>query len=50
MSASNTAPDNGALTAILREHAEQQYAEELAELAKHDDRQRPPSWRLSPWA
>lgn len=36
--------------AIMRQHAEQQYAEELAELAKADDRQRPPSWKLSPWA
>src|SRR5262245_63927783 len=37
-------------TALLREHAEQQFAEELEELAKTDDRQRPPNWRLSPWA
>jgi len=36
--------------AVLRQHAEQQFAEELAELAKVDDRQRPPNWRLSPWA
>jgi MoxR-like ATPase len=34
----------------LRAHAEQQYAEELAELAKADGRPRPPSWKLSPWA
>jgi MoxR-like ATPase len=38
------------LDAVLRQHAEQQYAEELAELAKIDDRQRPPNWWLSPWA
>ena len=38
------------LNAVLREHAEQQYAEELAELKKIDDRQRPPNWVLSPWA
>ena len=38
------------LQAILREHAEQQYAEELAELRRVDDRQRPPNWVLSPWA
>ena len=38
------------MTSILREHAEQQFAEELAELAKVDRRQRPPNWRLSPWA
>jgi len=37
-------------TALLREHAEQQFAEELAQLAKSDDRQRPPNWKLSPWA
>ena len=35
---------------VLRAHAEQQYAEELAALAAADDRPRPPSWRLSPWA
>jgi MoxR-like ATPase len=34
----------------LRQHAEQQFAEELAELSKADERQRPPNWRLSPWA
>ncbi len=38
------------MTALLREHAEQQFAEELAELAKNDERPRPPNWRLSPWA
>src|SRR3954447_9636292 len=38
------------MTAILREHAEQQFADELAALSKSDDRTRPPSWRLSPWA
>jgi MoxR-like ATPase len=35
---------------VLRPHAEQQYADELAELERVDDRPRPPSWRLSPWA
>jgi MoxR-like ATPase len=39
-----------ALQAVLRQHAEQQYAEELSELAKIDERQRPPNWKLSPWA
>jgi MoxR-like ATPase len=34
----------------LRPHAEDQYAEELAELAVVDDRPRPPGWRLSPQA
>jgi MoxR-like ATPase len=37
-------------TTLLREHAEQQFAEELSELGKADDRQRPPNWKLSPWA
>ncbi|MGN6360874.1 MAG: ATP-binding protein [Thermomicrobiales bacterium] len=44
------ATDTPALDAVLRQHAEQQYAEELAELAKTDERQRPPNWKLSPWA
>ncbi len=35
---------------LLREHAEQQFAQELNELAKEDVRQRPPNWKLSPWA
>jgi MoxR-like ATPase len=43
-------PGEQAISAILRQHAEQQFAEELEELAKVDRRQRPPNWRLSPWA
>jgi MoxR-like ATPase len=35
---------------VVRPHAEVQYAAELAALAEADDRPRPPSWRLSPWA
>ncbi|MEO5874271.1 MAG: AAA family ATPase [Streptosporangiaceae bacterium] len=35
---------------MLRPHAEQQYADELARLAEHDDRALPPGWKLSPWA
>jgi MoxR-like ATPase len=35
---------------VLRAHAEQQHAGELAALAAGDDRPRPPNWRLSPWA
>ncbi|MGC7097768.1 ATP-binding protein [Amycolatopsis lurida] len=35
---------------VLRPHAEQDHADELAALAAADDRPRPPSWRLSPWA
>ncbi len=38
------------LQAVLRRHAEQQFAEELAALRQADDRQRPPNWALSPWA
>ena len=38
------------MATILREHAEGQFAEELRELAKADKRQRPPNWKLSPWA
>jgi MoxR-like ATPase len=37
-------------TSLLREHAENQFAEELEELGKVDKRQRPPNWKLSPWA
>src|SRR6186713_2719684 len=40
----DTTPD------VLRAHAEQQYADELAALAAADDRPRPPAWRLSPAA
>lgn len=35
---------------LLREHAEQQFGHELEELAKVDTRQRPPNWKMSPWA
>ncbi|MBJ2159399.1 ATP-binding protein [Variovorax sp. IB41] len=35
---------------VLRQHAEQQFAEELDALQKVDDRQRPGNWKLSPWA
>lgn len=45
------AKSNGESTAaVLREHAEHQFREELAALAAADDRPRPPSWKLSPWA
>jgi MoxR-like ATPase len=37
-------------TAILRRHAEDEFAEELEQLVAIDNRTRPPSWRLSPWA
>jgi MoxR-like ATPase len=35
---------------VLRQHAEEQFAHELEELIKTDTRQRPPNWKLSPWA
>jgi MoxR-like ATPase len=35
---------------LLRAHAEDAWAEELAALEAVDDRTRPPQWRLSPWA
>ncbi len=38
------------MTDVLRQHAEQQFAEELHELSQVDTRTRPPSWKLSPWA
>lgn len=38
------------MSQILRAHSEQEYAGELAALAKADDRSRPPNWKLSPWA
>ena len=33
---------------VLRQHAENQFAEELAELKKHDAAERPVNWQLSP--
>ncbi len=44
-----TAPSPATPT-VLRAHAEQEFAEELHELAKTDTRQRPPNWLMSPWA
>ncbi len=38
------------MTELLRPHAEQTFADELAALERVDDRPRPPQWRLSPWA
>jgi MoxR-like ATPase len=35
---------------VIRRPAEQMFAEELSELARADTRERPPSWKLSPWA
>src|SRR3954447_6916921 len=38
------------MATVLREHAEQQYAEELFEVTKADARPKPPNWKMSPWA
>jgi hypothetical protein len=38
------------MTTMLRQSAEDIFAEELAALAKKDDRERPPNWKLSPQA
>ena len=35
---------------LLRPHAEDLYAEELAALRAADDRPKPPGWHLSPWS
>ena len=45
-----TDPTDLAPADVVRPHAEDLYAVELAALAAADDRPRPPSWRLSPWA
>ncbi|HZZ41467.1 MAG TPA: AAA family ATPase [Tepidisphaeraceae bacterium] len=37
-------------TVVMRQHAEDQFAAELAALAANDDKPRPPNWNLSPWA
>ncbi len=39
-----------AMQHVVRRHAEEEFAHELDALARVDDRQRPPSWKLSPWA
>jgi MoxR-like ATPase len=38
------------MTTQLRQHAEQQFADELKNLTKADTKPRPPNWKLSPWA
>ncbi|MCC6494847.1 MAG: AAA family ATPase [Propionibacteriaceae bacterium] len=43
-------PTPAADATLLRPHAEQLFAAELAALARADDRPRPANWRLSPWA
>lgn len=36
--------------AVLRRHAEDQFAKEIEALKAADDRAKPPRWQLSPWA
>jgi len=48
--AAGTAPAGVDGDGKLRLHAEQQFAAELDALAAVDDRQKPPNWKLSPWA
>ncbi|MCC7389817.1 MAG: AAA family ATPase [Phycisphaerales bacterium] len=38
------------MSEVIRRPAEQMFAEELSKLASADTRERPPSWKLSPWA
>jgi len=47
---SQAQPEVARSAPVLRRHAEEQFAEELAALQAQDDRPRPPMWELSPWA
>lgn len=38
------------MSEVLRQHAEQQFADELEALAQTDTRPCPPNWKISPWA
>lgn len=38
------------MSQVLRQHAEQQFAEELDAIRKADTRERPGNWAMSPWA
>lgn len=49
-SRSTPAPEANGTTDVLRAHAEDAFASELAALAASDERARPPRWKLSPWA
>lgn len=44
------APAPVSASPVLRQHAEQLFADELAALAESDDKPKPANWRLSPWA
>jgi MoxR-like ATPase len=43
-------PSPSSPSTVIRQHAEQQYAQELAELVKADEHAKPENWLLSPWA
>ena len=45
-----TASTSNTHSTLLRQHAEIQFAQELAELAVCDQKQKPENWKLSPWA
>src|SRR5260370_3496436 len=49
-SAPHVTGEEASISAVIRQHAEQQCGEELAALVKVADRQKPPNWVLSPWA
>src|SRR6266550_6212029 len=46
----NLSKGTALMSTVLRQHAEQQFGEELHQLANADSRARPPNWQLSPWA
>ena len=48
--AGSSAPEANGSNGVLRRHAEQEFAEELAALRAADNRPKPPNWALSPWA
>ena len=50
MATPNVAGMTAAKTEVLRQHAEQQFAEEIAALKAADTRPCPPNWDMSPWA
>ncbi|MDR2762379.1 MAG: AAA family ATPase [Planctomycetaceae bacterium] len=38
------------ISSVIRQHAEQEFNDELTLLLKHDNRAKPTNWKLSPWA
>jgi MoxR-like ATPase len=46
----NNHNQDAAISVRLRRHAEQLYADELSAISAIDERQRPPKWKMSPWA